>query len=54
MQEYLDSGLQLGWLINPQDNQIEIYRPNRAPEILSSPAILSGEEILPGFILTLN
>jgi Uma2 family endonuclease len=54
MQEYLASGLQLGWLINPQDNQVEIYRPNRAPEILSGPVTLSGEEILPGFILTFD
>ncbi len=54
MQEYLDSGLQLGWLLNPQDNQIEIYRPNRQPEILSTPATLSGENILPGFVLILE
>jgi Uma2 family endonuclease len=54
MQEYLDSGLQLGWLINPQDNQVEIYRPNRQPEILSSPATLSGENILIGFVLILE
>ena len=53
MQEYLDSGLLLGWLINPQDKQVEIYRPNQAVEIVKYPVDLSGEEVLPGFILKL-
>jgi Uma2 family endonuclease len=53
MQEYLESGLQLGWLINPQQQQAEIYRPNQAAEILSLPATLSGENVLPEFILNL-
>jgi Uma2 family endonuclease len=53
MQEYLDSGLRLGWLINPQDSQVEIYRPNQPIEVISFPAQLSGEDILPGFILDL-
>jgi Uma2 family endonuclease len=45
MQEYLNSGLQLGWLINPQEQQVEIYRPNQAIEIGQLPAILSGEKV---------
>jgi Uma2 family endonuclease len=53
MQEYLDSGLRLGWLINPQDSQVEIYRPNQPLEIIPFPARLIGENILPGFILEL-
>jgi len=53
MQEYLDNGLRLGWLINPQDQQVEIYRPNQAPEILSFPVQLSGESVLPSFGLAL-
>ena len=53
MQEYLNSGLRLGWLINPQDEQLEIYRPNRAVEIVSFPVSLSGEYVLPGFVLKL-
>jgi Uma2 family endonuclease len=53
MQEYLDSGLQLGWLINPQDQQVEIYRPRQAIEILPFPVRLSGEGVLPEFILEL-
>lgn len=51
MQEYLLSGIQLGWLFNPKDQQIEIYRPN-PPETHSLPPQLSGESVLPGFTLT--
>jgi Uma2 family endonuclease len=53
MQEYLNSGLRLGWLINPQDEQVEIYRPDQAVEIVAFPVNLSGEEVLPGFGLNL-
>lgn len=53
MQEYLDSGLQLGWLINPQDQQVEIYRRDCRAEVISLPASLSGESVLPGFQLAL-
>lgn len=53
MQGYLDSGLQLGWLINPQAQQVEIYRPGCEPEIVALPATLSGETVLPGFQLAL-
>ncbi|NEQ84088.1 MAG: Uma2 family endonuclease, partial [Moorea sp. SIO2I5] len=52
MQEYLNSGLQLGWLINPQNQQVEIYRPNQPVEIVGFPVSLSGEDVLPGFVLT--
>jgi len=54
MQEYLDNGVRLGWLINPQDQRVEIYRPNQAVEVLESPASLSGEDVLPGFTLDLS
>ncbi|MEG4055710.1 MULTISPECIES: Uma2 family endonuclease [unclassified Microcoleus] len=53
MQEYLNSGLRLGWLINPQDEQVEIYRPSREVEIVQFPVSLSGEDVLPGFVLNL-
>lgn len=53
MQEYLNSGLRLGWLIDPQNQQIEIYRQNQPVEIVSLPTTLSGENVLPGFILEL-
>ena len=51
MEEYLDSGLRLGWLINPQQQQVEIYRGDRSLEIVDFPASLSGENVLPGFVL---
>ena len=51
MQEYLNSDLQLGWLINPQAQQVEIYRPNQTVEIAQLPTTLSGEKVLPGFVL---
>ncbi|WP_204150618.1 Uma2 family endonuclease [Leptolyngbya sp. CCY15150] len=53
MQEYLDSGLRLGWLINPQDQQVEIYRPQQPPDWVATPSTLSGETVLPGFELNL-
>jgi Uma2 family endonuclease len=51
MQEYIENGLRLGWLINPQDARVEIYRLNKAVEVVQMPAMLSGEDILPGFVL---
>ena len=54
MQEYVNNGLRLGWLINPRTRQVEIYRQNQAVEVLQSPATLSGEEVLPGFVLDLQ
>ncbi len=54
MQEYLDSGVQLGWLINPQDQQVEIYRLGQFVEVLNLPANLSGEDVLPEFRLSVN
>ena len=54
MQEYMDNGARLGWLINRKQQQIEIYRPNQEIEILESPQSLSGEEVLPGFVLDLS
>lgn len=55
MIEYRDNGVRLGWLINPQDLQVEIYRLGQAEvEVLVSPMTLSGEDILPGFNLDLS
>jgi Uma2 family endonuclease len=53
MQEYLESGLRLGWLVDPQSGQVEIYRAGQAMEVLQFPVQLSGESILPGFVLNL-
>ncbi|WP_446376041.1 Uma2 family endonuclease [Coleofasciculus sp. D1-CHI-01] len=51
MQEYLASGLRLGWLINHQDRQVEIYRGGTGVDIVAMPVVLSGEEVLPGLSL---
>jgi Uma2 family endonuclease len=51
MQEYIDCGLKLGWLINPQDQQVEIYRAGQEKAIETLPVTLSGEAVLPGFEL---
>ncbi|NEO47192.1 MAG: Uma2 family endonuclease [Moorea sp. SIO4A3] len=53
MQEYMDCGVRLGWLIDPQNQQVAIYRPGQDRELLESPSSLSGEDVLPGFVLDL-
>jgi len=53
MQEYQANGVQLGWLLNPQDQQVEIYRLGYPVEILSCPRELFGENVLPNFVLNL-
>jgi Uma2 family endonuclease len=54
MEEYRRLGVRLGWLINPQQREVEIYRPGKEVEILQSPTALSGEAVLPGFTLDLS
>ncbi len=49
MAEYLAAGVQLAWLINPQQQQVEIYRLGKDVEVLNLPVELSGENLLPGF-----
>ena len=53
MQEYIDSGLRLGWLINLQDRQVEIYRVNQPKQVLQNPKQINGEDVLPGFVFDL-
>ena len=54
MLEYMENGCCLGWLLNYQQREAEIYRRHRKKEILRLPQILSGEDILPGFKLDLQ
>jgi Uma2 family endonuclease len=54
MEEYLAQGIRLGWLIDPKSGTVEIYRPGRLVEKLDKPATLSGEDVLPGFVLDLK
>lgn len=51
MQEYIDNGARLGWLIDPLEKRVHIYHPDQTVEVLDDPATLSGESVLPGFIL---
>ena len=51
MQEYIDNGALLGWLIDRKNRQVYIYRPNQEPEILDNPETISGSPKLPGFVL---
>jgi Uma2 family endonuclease len=54
MQEYVEQGVRLGWLIDPKNGTVEISRPDRPVEILKHPKTLSGEDVLPGFTLELK
>lgn len=54
MREYMDNGAKLGWLVDPKSCRVEIYRPGQEVEIVDNPASLSGEDVLPGFVLNLG
>lgn len=54
MAEYISNGALLGWLIDPIDKQVYVYQPNATMQQLNTPATLSGDPVLPGFVLDLN
>jgi Uma2 family endonuclease len=54
MQEYLDNGARLGWLFDPPNRVVYVYRPNQPVESLDNPTTLSGDPVLPGFVLDLQ
>lgn len=54
MQEYIDNGAKLGWLIDPIQQRVYIYRPNNDVEELVHPQSLDGEDVLSGFVLELQ
>ena len=54
MEEYIENGANLGWLIDPQQQKVYIYRPNSQLEELVKPSSLSGENVLSGFVLDLK
>jgi Uma2 family endonuclease len=53
MQEYIDNGVRLAWLIDPILKQVHIYQPGKPTELLDNPASVSGGEVLSGFTLEL-
>jgi Uma2 family endonuclease len=54
MQEYMDAGVRLAWLINPQQQQVEVYRQKQDVELRNLPTQLLGENVLTGFSLSLS
>jgi Uma2 family endonuclease len=54
MHEYMENRVRLGWLINPQQRQVEIYRQGQPKETLEYPTSLLGEDVLPGLVLNLS
>ena len=51
MQEYAENGAELGWLIDPRERKVHIFRPGLDPEVLDNPQQVSGEPLLKGFVL---
>lgn len=51
MQEYVDNGALLGWLIDPLEQRVYIYRPGQPVETLDDPPTVSGDPVLPRFVL---
>jgi Uma2 family endonuclease len=54
MQEYLDNGTRLGWLIDPQEKRVQVYSPHLPVVVLESPSQIAGDPVLPGFVLDLS
>ena len=54
MDEYMENGSLLGWLIDPIERKVYIYHPKHGVEVLDDPAEISGEDVMPGFILKLT
>ncbi len=54
MQEYIDNGLKLGWLIDPEERRVHIYLPESPVDILENPSQISGGSILSRFTLDLQ
>ncbi len=54
MQEYMENGARLGWLIDPVERQVFVYRPEAPVEHLEDPERIAGDPVLPGFTLDLT
>ncbi len=54
MREYIENGTELGWLIDPESQTVEIYRPNREPEMVVGAERIEGEGPVEGFVLELR
>lgn len=54
MREYAANGARLGWLIDPETQRVWIYEGGRAAECVERPTTISGDPVLPGFVLDLT
>jgi Uma2 family endonuclease len=54
MEEYIQNGAELGWLIDPRSKRVYVYRSGRPVECLENPSTLSGEPVLPGFLFNVS
>ncbi len=54
MEEYIDNGARLGWLIDPLERKVYVYRPDAIVERLDDPQAVSGDPVLPGFTMDLG
>ena len=54
MEEYIANGVQLGWLIDPKERTVTIYRGGQAPQTLTAPSSVAGEGPVAGFVLSLD
>jgi len=54
MEEYISNGAELGWLIDPSERKVHVYRAGVTPEVLEDPHEVSGEPLLKGFVLDLQ
>ena len=52
MEEWMDNGVQLGWLVDPIGQNVFIYRAGQEPERLHRPEALSGEDVMEGFVMS--
>src|ERR1041384_4795125 len=54
MEEYIENGAQLGWLLDPETRRVHVYRPGAPPAILERPESVSADPVLSGFTLDLR
>ena len=54
LREYVENGARLGWLIDPETRRVHVYRPNEPARVLENPGKLTGDPVLPGFVLDLR
>jgi len=54
MREYVENGARLGWLLDPESKRVHVYKPGEPVRALENPGRLSGDPVLPGFVLDLR